>query len=204
MEQKELHTITGSLNRSEMEQKMCNPNILGSYIKFYHPPNFTDPFLPFLLSPPPPPPSPSLSVSSHRSSNGQEPHSQWVQRVPFQSLAAVIFQLARCSPSCQSVTDGSPGLYCTCAAVVERLRTSHVSGQSESLTVPSTFFFVTVCWFRACGELGCISLHFHSRCGVLISYLPLTYICTLHFNCSNQIILLQRQQGHNFRILSRF
>lgn len=117
MEQKELHTITGSLNRREMEQKMCNPNILGSCIKFYQPPNFSDPFLPFLLFLCHRPP---LSVSSHGFSYGQGPKSQWVLHVPFQSLAVVIFQLAWCSRSCQSVTNDWSILYCTCAAAIVR------------------------------------------------------------------------------------
>uniref|UniRef100_A0A8C2WJ52 ST14 transmembrane serine protease matriptase n=1 Tax=Cyclopterus lumpus TaxID=8103 RepID=A0A8C2WJ52_CYCLU len=49
MEQRELHTITCSLSRREIEQRMCNPNILGSFIKSYQPPNISDSFLPFLL-----------------------------------------------------------------------------------------------------------------------------------------------------------
>lgn len=110
---------TGSLNRREMAQKMCNPNILGSCIKFYQLPQLWWPILTFPpVSLPLSHTSLSLSVSSHRSSHGQEPRSPWVQRVPFQSLAAVIFQLARCSPSCQSVTNDRPGPYCTCAAPV--------------------------------------------------------------------------------------
>ena len=146
MEQKELHAITSSSNRREMEQKMCSPNILGSCITFYQAPNLSGPFLPFPLVSLPIslslsifPSLSCLSVSSHRSSHGQEPHSQWVQRVPFQSLAVVIFQLARCSPLLPVCNEwlARPLLYTCCSS--QRLRAPYQAGASPSLHLTLSF-----------------------------------------------------------------
>lgn len=155
MAQKELHTIMISRVRREMERKMCNPNILGSCITFYQHPNTSDSSLPFLLYL-----SFPLSFSRNRSSHGEEPHSQWVQHVPFQSLAVVIFQLAKCSLSCHSVTNGWSGLYCTCAALVRRLR-----ALCQSLCL--TLFFDTLWWFITREWLDYIRLHCHCSCDIL-------------------------------------
>lgn len=95
----------------EMKQKMCNPNILRSYIKFYQPPNSGDPFLPFsscfLVTP-----TPRLCLQSQML--------VWpgtlkvVSTISLISITPpVIFQLARRSPSCQSVTNGCPVPCCS-------------------------------------------------------------------------------------------
>ena len=98
----------------------------------------------------PPVTPPPFSVSSHRSSHGQEPHSQWVQHVPFQSLQVVIFRLARRSPSCHSVTNDWSGLNCTCAALV--------LDWEPCLSHCLTLFFHTVWWFTTGGWLDYITV----------------------------------------------
>lgn len=153
MAQKELHTIM----ISRIRWGNGTENVQPKYFRLmHHILSASQYWWPFLTFPPVslgPSLSSPLSLCSNGSSHGQEPHSQWVQHVPFQSLAVVIFQLAKCSPSCHSVTNGWSATFCTYAALFRRLRTL-----CQSLCLTLSFDTVVIYNLAVITTLGCMAI----------------------------------------------